>query len=154
MYCQSPLTVITPVASDAPSTCPVQTNTALRRAPLVDRRWSFRLKAASLSLPLGEKVKNCQQQWTTGLRSPRGIAAVAYAKNMPPACFLNAAGWRAAPDEGKGIGICRTSSEANPFPDKSLFPPNWLLPGWWRSPHPPQCAHWGTFPRGEGFSMV
>ena len=19
------------------------------------------------------------------------------------------------------------------------------------TPHPPQCAHWGTFPRGEGF---
>ena len=66
------------------------------------------------SLPLGEKAKNCQQQWTTGLRSPRGIAAVAYAKNMPPACFLNAAGWRGAAvtDEGKGIGPQIIHSEA------------------------------------------
>ena len=31
-------------------------------------------------------------------------------------------------DEGKDIEICRTSSKANPFPDKSLFPPNWFLP--------------------------
>ena len=70
------------------------------------------MAVSSKSLPLGEKAKNCQQQWTTGLRSPRGIAAVAYAKNMPLACFLNAAGWRAAPDEGKGIEIQQINSEA------------------------------------------
>ena len=57
-------------------------------------------------------MKTCRQNWTTELRSPRGVADlrakslaalscapkcacgrdVAYAKNMPPACFLNAAG--------------------------------------------------------------
>ena len=35
---QSPLTIIGPVASDAPLTCPVQTITALRRADLLGRR--------------------------------------------------------------------------------------------------------------------
>ena len=52
--------------------------------------------------PLGETGKNLSAKWTTELRSPRGIAAVAYAKNMPPACFLNAAGWHggAVTDEG------------------------------------------------------
>ena len=25
-----------------------------------------------------------------------------------------------------------------------------LLPG----PHPPQCAHWGTFPEGEGLRII
>ena len=38
-----PLTVVTPVASDAPLTCPVQTITALQRADLLGRRWYFRL---------------------------------------------------------------------------------------------------------------
>ena len=41
----SPLTVVSPVASDAPLTCPVQTTTALRRAALLGRRWLLRLKA-------------------------------------------------------------------------------------------------------------
>ena len=33
-------------------------------------------------------------------------------------------------------------------PDAVLLPPRW---GSRSPPHPPQCAHWGTFPQGEGF---
>ena len=78
----------------------------------------------NISLPLGENVKNCQRQWTTGLRSPRGIAAVAYAKNMPPACFLNAAGWHgeAVTDEGNATEKLQTNSE-----ERSKMNPNYLI---------------------------
>ena len=64
------------------------------RVPLVPRfkRAALVVVGAFFSLPLGGMVKTCQQKWTLELRSPRGIAAVAYAKNMPQACFFDAAG--------------------------------------------------------------
>ena len=39
-------------------------------------------------------------------RSPRGIAAVAYATNMPLACLLNAAGPTNA-ETNRTVGMCR-----------------------------------------------
>ncbi len=33
-----------------------------------------------------------------------------------------------------------------------IFPPSWSGAFGWRSPHPPQCAHWGTFPQGKALN--
>ena len=126
---------------------------ALRRAPLVVVIASA--ITPSPSLPLGEKEKNCQQQWTAGLRSPRGIAAVAYAKNMPPACFLNAAGWRGAAvtDEGKGIGPQIIHSEATFSQKLKLvfdFPSELAWSFWVAFPSSaPVCALGHLPPRGR-----
>ena len=108
---------------------------ALQRARAVGGRWLF-------SPSPGGRDENLSAKWTAELRSPRGIADlhakslaalgcapkcacgrdVSYAKNMPPACFLNAAGClrrrRMRARTVQGIGRRKSLPLGSPHPSR------------------------------------
>ena len=53
-------------------------------------------------------------------------------------------------DEGRSA--CPTGNRKPPL-RRQLAPSFRGKVGYQIAPHPPQCAHWGTFPEGEGFGL-
>ena len=81
---------------------------------------------------------------TPGTRRGRHPAALALASGPPETTPRSPLMLAALPSLGTAFQPPPTGG----LPRRGLVP---AAGDGWPPPHPPQCAHWGTFPRGEGF---
>ena len=81
---------------------------------------------------------------TPGTRRGRHPAALALASGPPETTPRSPLMLAALPSLGTAFQPPPTGG----LPRRGLVP---AAGDGWPPPHPPQCAHWGTFPRGEGW---